>query len=225
MAASRFVDLSHPIESGQPGYPGLPAPRIEAYLTRAASRAMYQGKAEFEISRVEMVGNTGTYLDSPYHRFEGRPDIAELPLESVAGLPGHRLDGHLGPDGRGVALDLPSGLAGAAVLIRTDWDARWGTPAYWEPGPFVGATAVGALIEAKVALVGVDFWNVDDTGDPARPAHTRFLDAGIVIVEHLRGLDLLPATGFRFSAVPAPIRGAASLPVRAFAELDVERPH
>ena len=223
MSATRLVDLSHAIESGQPGYPGLPGPRVEAYLTRAASRANYQGQAEFEISRIDMVGNTGTYLDSPYHRFEGRPDIAELPLEAVAGLPGRRLDGRLGPDGRIVELDLPPGLAGTAVLIRTGWDARWGTPAYWEPGPFVGSAAVAALIEARVALVGVDFWNVDDTGDPARPAHTRFLDAGILIVEHLRGLDQLPAAGFRFSAVPAPIRGAASLPVRAFAELEVER--
>ncbi len=212
MATSRFVDLSHPIESGQPGYPGLPAPRIEAYLTRAASRANYQDQAEFEISRIEMVGNTGTYLDSPYHRFEGRPDVAELPLETVTGLPGHRLDGRLGPDGRSVALDLPSGLAGAAVLIRTGWDARWGTPAYWEPGPFVGAVAVGALIEANVALVGVDFWNVDDTGDPARPAHTRLLDAGILIVEHLRGLGPASGDGLPVQRRPRPDPGRRVAP-------------
>ena len=215
----RFVDLSHPVVSGAPGYPGLPPALVEAFLSREASRDVYQGQAEFEIDRVDMVGNTGTYLDSPYHRFAGRPDIAALPLASIAGLAGHRLDARLGPDGRTVAVELPAGVARAAVLIRTGWDARWGTPAYWEPGPFLGDAAIGALVEAGVGLVGVDFWNVDDTGNLARPAHTRLLDAGILIVEHLCGLDQLPAAGFRFTAVPAPIRGAASLPVRAFAEL------
>ena len=219
MGASRFVDLSHPIVSGQDGYPGLPAPLVEAQLTREASRANYQGQAEFEISRVELVGNSGTYLDSPYHRFADRRDVAQLPLESIAGLPGIRVDAELGADRRSVGIRLPAGIAGAAVLIRTGWDRRRGTPAYWEPGPFVGGDAIDALLAARVALVGVDFWNIDDTTDPARPAHTRLLDAGVLIVEHLRGLDRLPSAGFRFSAVPAPIRGGTSFPVRAFADL------
>jgi arylformamidase len=223
MSAIRLVDLSHPIVSGEPGYPGLPVPRVEAWLSHAASRSRYAGQAEFEISRVFLVGNTGTYLDSPRHRFAGRLDVADLPLERLAGLPGVCLDARFTARRRAVVVDLPPDVAGQAVLLRTGWDRRWGTPRYWEPGPFVSRDLAASLVAAGAALVGVDGWNVDDTEDPSRPAHTVLLDAGVPIVEHLAGLRALPPSGFRFFAVPAPIRGAATLPVRAFAELPAGR--
>jgi len=216
----RFIDLSHAIVSGASGYPGFPVARIEPWLSHSASRSIYAGQAEFEISRVFMVGNTGTYIDSPYHRYPTGTDIAGLALESVASVPGICLDAALAADGRSVGLALPDEVRGNALLIRTGWDGRWGTERYWEPGPIIDLSLARRIVEAGVALVGVDFWNVDDSADPARPAHTTLLAAGIPIVEHLTGLVDLPPRGFRFSAVPASIRGAASMPVRAFAEID-----
>jgi kynurenine formamidase len=219
---TRFVDLSHRVVSGAAGYPGLPAPRIEPHISHAASQSMYAGAAEFEITRVFMVGNSGTYLDSPYHRFAGGTDIAGLPLAALAGLPGRVIEVRLDGPGRRIEIDAVSGrdLAGTAILLRTNWDRYWGTDAYWRPAPFVPAQLAERLVEWQVALVGIDAWNVDDVEDPARPAHTTLLRAGIPIVEHLTGLELLPREGFRFCAVPAPVQGAASLPVRAFAEIE-----
>jgi kynurenine formamidase len=202
---------------------------VEPHISHAASRAAYGGRAEFEITRVFLVGNTGTYLDSPYHRHRGAPDVAGLPLAAVAALPGVRLDAALGEDGRTIGLDLDAAgaddgaLAGRAVLVRTGWDARRGSPGYWAPGPFVPAGLARRLVAADVALVGVDCWNIDDPGDPTRPAHTELLGAGIPIVEHLAGLDRLPLGGFRFHAAPVAVRGAASFPVRAYAEVPRRR--
>lgn len=213
-----YVDLSHPIRSGMPVIPGLPVPRIEAWRSHAASRSTYGGLAEFEITRLFMVGNTGTYLDSPYHRDPGAADIAGLRLEAVAGLDGVVLDGV--PSGRAVGFGADAeDLGGRAVLVRTGWDARFDTPGYWTDGPFLAVDAVERLVAAGAALVGVDFSNVDDLTDLARPAHTALLRAGIPIVEHLRGLERLPRSGFRFFAPPVAVVGAAALPVRAFAEV------
>jgi arylformamidase len=217
-----FVDLSHPIRSGMAAYPGFPVPRVEPFISHPASRPAYQHRAEFEITRLFMVGNTGTYLDSPYHRHPGTADIGSLPLESMAGLPGRVVVPGRSGDGRALKLQLSDDLAGSALLVRTGWDERWGSAAYWQPGPFLGASTVRRLVDLGVALVGVDFWNVDDTSDPARPAHTHLLGASIPIVEHLTGLDRLPLAGFRFFAVPAPVLGAASMPVRAFAEVEAD---
>lgn len=201
-------------------YPGFPPAKLGALLTHEESRPRYEGKAEFFISRVEMVGNTGTYLDSPFHRFPGGADLSQIPLEKVAGLEGLTLDPKPA-EGRAVTIDCPDDeLKGRAVLIRTGWDRRWGTESYWELGPFLGAECLDLLVRARPTLVGVDFWNVDDTTDPARPAHTRLLEAGILIVEHLANLAALPRTGFKFYAVPLRIVRGASFPVRAFAELD-----
>lgn len=215
-----LIDLSHPIRSGMAAYPGFPAPRVEPFISHRSSRPLYEGQAEFEITRLFMVGNTGTYLDSPYHRHAEAADIGRLPLESLAGLPGRlvRAGSGAGTD-RALALELADDMAGSAVLIRTGWDERWGTEAYWQPGPYLDAAVAQRLVDIGVALVGVDFWNIDDTHDPARPAHTQLLGAGIPIVEHLTRLGQLPAAGFRFFAVPAPILGAASMPIRAFAEV------
>lgn len=215
----KLLDLSHPIRDGMQAYPGLPSPRIGAHLDHAASREKYQHKAEFYLGKVEMVGNVGTYIDAPFHRYSGGVDLAGLPLESIAGLRGVCVDGAPGPSR---AIDLPDvgDVRGRAVLVRTGWDRRWGTPAYWEPGPFLSSASVERLLHGGAALVGVDFWNVDDTTDPARPVHTRLLGAGVPIVEHMTGLGALPRDGFRFTAVPPPLVNGASFPVRAFAELD-----
>lgn len=211
-------DLSHPIADGRGAYPGLPEPRIEPILDHASSRERYEGKAEFYLGRIEMACNTGTYLDAPFHRFPDGADLARLPLERLAGLPGMVVDA---PGGHGpLELDLePEEVAGRAVLVRTGRDADWPGESYWRDGPFLGPGTVGALIEGRAGLVGVDFANVDDTEDPARPAHTRLLEAGIPIVENLRALAPLPADGFRFTAAPLAVVGGASFPVRAFAEI------
>jgi kynurenine formamidase len=213
----RLVELSHPIEHGMAVYPGLPRPEITAPVDRAGAPGE-TGPAGFRLSRIEMAGNTGTYLDAPRHRFRDGVDLASLPLERLVALPGLVVDA--GP-GAG-AIELPRDTAawqGRAVLIRTGWDARWGTPAYWEPGPFVAGSGLERLVAAGPALVGVDFWNIDDTRDPLRPAHTALLGEGIPIVEHLCRLEALPAEGFRFSAAPLALVGGASSPVRAWAEL------
>lgn len=215
----KYVELNHILEDGMMAYPGLPSPKIGAFLDHEASRTHYADQAEFYLGRVDMVCNVGTYLDSPYHRYRDRCDLSQIPLERVAGVPGIVLDAAASPD-RSIAFDCSaSELRGRAVLIRTGWDRRWGTDAYWKPGPYLAASLVDLLIYAGVILVGVDFWNVDDTEDPSRPAHTRLLAEGILIVEHLCNLSTLPRTGFRFSAVPLRVVRGASFPIRAFAEL------
>jgi kynurenine formamidase len=200
-------------------YPGFPSPTIGAWLTREDSRARYGGKAEFYIGKVDMVGNVGTYLDSPFHRHADGADLNKIPLESIAGLDGVVIDGKPLSD-RGISLVCNEvELRGRAVLVRTGWDSRWGTEEYWSLGPFLNEESIDLLVQSKAALVGVDFWNIDDTENPSRPAHTRLLAAGIPIVEHLANLFGLPRTGFRFYAVPPRIVSGASFPVRAFAEL------
>ena len=211
----RFVELNHVLEDGMAAYPGLPNARISALLDHATSKARHDGKAEFYLGKVDMPCNVGTYLDSPFHRYADRDDLSQVGLDRVAGLPGTVLDAALTP--RAVHPPYDGVAEAGAVLIRTGWDARWGTPEYWELGPFLAPAFLDELIRAKPALVGVDFWNVDNTEDPARPAHTRLLAAGILVVEHLTNLQALPPTGFRFSAVPLRIVRGASFPVRAFA--------
>jgi len=204
---------------GMRAYPGYPSPKVRAYLTREDSRSHYEGKAEFLIGMVEMVGNVGTYLDAPFHRHPKGADLSEIPLESIAGLDGVVIEGGFS-SGRSISIDCnASELCGRAVLVRTGWDERWGTDRYWELGPFLSDDSVDLLVKSRAVLVGVDFWNVDDVENKSRPAHTRLLGAKIPIVEHLAKLSLLPRSGFRFYAVPPPIAKGASFPVRAFAEL------
>jgi arylformamidase len=214
----RFVELSHALEDGMAVFPGLPRPRIGAFLDHQSSRPHYKGLAEFYLGRVEMPTNIGTYLDSPFHRFERAPDLSQVPLDRLAGVPGIVIDA-TSTTGRSIDVSLVQDVRGRAVLIATDWDRRWRTPSYWEPCPFLAPTSVEQLVRAGAALVGIDTWNVDDTEDPARQAHTRLLDAGILIVEHLCNLRALPRDGFRFFAAPPRIVRGASFPVRAFAEI------
>jgi kynurenine formamidase len=226
--AVRRVDLSHAIEDGLVTYRGLPAPRIGDHLSREASRAHYAPGTEFQIGRIEMVGNTGTYLDSPFHRFDDGIDLAGLSLDRLAdlraivvratGIEGRAVDVHLV---RAALADLDA--PGSAILVQTGWgDAHWGTEAYFDGHPFLTGDAARALVRAGPALVGIDTYNIDDTADPTRPAHTALLGAGIPIVEHLWRLGELPLVGARFSAVPAPIHGMGTFPVRAHAMVDVD---
>jgi arylformamidase len=216
---SRFVELSHVLEPGMPVYPGFPEPDFTPILTHEQSRERYRDRSEFLLGRANMPTNTGTYLDVPFHRYRDGDDLSRVALEMVAGLPGFVVDAD-SADGRALALDVNAGdLRGRAVLVRTGWSERWGTDGYWEPGPFLSASALDVLIDGRAALVGVDFWNVDDTEDLARPAHTRLLAERILIVEHMTNLRALPRDGFRFFAVPPRLVGGAGFPVRAFAEV------
>jgi arylformamidase len=214
-----FIELNHVIENGMPSYPGIPGPRISALLDHEASRDRYEGRAAFYLGRADLAGNTGTYLDSPFHRDADGADLSDLPLHAVAGLETAVLDAEM-TDDRSVDVNLPAtDLAGGAVLVRTGWDRNWGSAEYWSAGPYLSAGAVRKLAAARPALVGVDFSNVDDTNDPSRPAHTRLLRSGILILEHLCNLNDLPAREVFFYAVPLRIVDGASFPVRAFAEV------
>jgi arylformamidase len=216
---TKFIELNHVIENGMPAYPGIPGPRIFALLDHGASREHYEGMAEFYLGRADLSGNTGTYLDSPFHRDPDGADLSELPLSAVAGLEAVVIDAEM-TDRRSVDVELvAANVGGRAVLVRTGWDRNWGSDEYWTFGPHLSAEAVRVLAGARPALVGVDFSNVDDTNDPSRPAHTRLLRSGILILEHLCNLDDLPEKGALLYAVPLRISGGASFSVRAFAEV------
>ena len=217
----RSVDLSHEIVDGMTTHPGIPAPSISTFLSFEASEGRYAPGTTFQIGRIDLVANTGTYIDTPAHRFEGGPDLADLALERVVDLPGVVVD-VAGRDSREIGPDDfdDVAVAGQAVLIRTGWDAHWGTPAYLAGHPFLTAAGADYLVGAGAALVGIDSLNIDSLEDAARPAHTAILAANVPLVEHLTGLDALPATGFRFFAVPPRIRSMATFPIRAFALVD-----
>jgi arylformamidase len=211
-----LLDLSHTIEHGMTTHPGLPGPIICDFLSREASRARYAPGVEFHIGKIEMVANTGTYLDAPFHRYAGGKDLSRLPLESLAGLDAIVVDGpQTGPVGP--ELFARRNLRGRAVLVRTGWDAHWGTARYLSGHPFLTRDAAEHLVRQGVALVGIDSVNIDDLNDPSRPVHSALLGADIPIVEHLAALGPLPLDGFRFSAVPAKVAGFGTWPVRAFA--------
>ncbi|MPV36279.1 cyclase family protein [Georgenia subflava] len=210
-----LVDLSHDIEHGMLTYPGLPGPEIGEHLTFDASRESYAAGTEFAIGRISMVANTGTYLDTPAHRYRDGHDLAGLALERCADLPAVVVDA----DGV-VEADAFAGLAvsGAAVLLRTGWDRHWGTDRYGDPAhPSLTAEGARALVDGGAVLVGIDSVNIDATTTGERPAHSLLLGAGIPVVEHLTNLAELPTTGARFTAVPPKVRGMATFPVRAFA--------
>lgn len=217
---ARLIDLTHPVEDGMVTYPGLPGPRLGVHLSRADSRARYAPGTEFEIGRITMVANTGTYLDAPAHRFADGADLAGLPLDRTAALPGTVIDVRDSPRRAVDAAALAgSELSGRAVLIRTGWDRHWRTPEYGTGAPFLTAAAADLLVGAGAALVGIDSVNLDDVGDGHRPAHTVLLAAGIPVLEHLTGLGALPAGGFTLHAAAVPVRGMGTFPVRAYAVL------
>jgi arylformamidase len=215
----RRADLSHPIEDGMITVPGLPPPRIRADSVSAGlPPGRYGPGVEFAIGEITLCGNTGTYLDSPFHRYPGGDDLAALPLGRLADLDGVVVD-VTGSRTRAVgrAHFLPYQVRDKAVLVRTGWDRHWGSGGYAGAHPFLTAEAAAHLADSGALLVGIDAINIDDTGDPERPAHSLLLAAGIPVCEHLTGLDALPAAGFRFSAVPPRIAGFGTFPVRAYA--------
>ncbi|MFD6700268.1 MULTISPECIES: cyclase family protein [unclassified Microbacterium] len=221
-SARRIVDLSHPIHAGLVTYPGLPAPEITPFLTRADSRAKYAPGTEFAMDVITMIGNTGTYIDSPFHRYADGGDLSSLPLEKLVDLPAEvfHLADAWSPDRRGIgsATLADRDLHGAAVLLHTGWDRHFGTPAYGRGAPFLAEGGAQALVDAGVALVGIDSLNIDDTESGGeRPAHSILLAAGIPVVEHLANLGSLPARGARFTAAPPAVAGFGTFPVRAHA--------
>ena len=213
-----LIDVSHAIEDGMVTYKGLPAPVITEYLTRERSRDRYAPGTEFQIGKIEMVANTGTYLDSPFHRYADGKDLSRLDLNSLANIDGIVVR-HVGSPERaipgGALKDLD--VKDKAVLFHTGWDMRWRTDGYSDgTHPFLSAAAADYLAERGATLVGIDSFNIDDTVDGQRPAHSILLAAGIPIVEHLCGLGDLPDHGFRFFAVPVKVKGFGTFPVRAF---------
>jgi kynurenine formamidase len=216
----RLVELSHDIVAGMTTYPGLPGPEITPHLTRADSRARYAPGTEFAIDRISMVGNTGTYVDSPFHRYAEGADLAGVPLGSVADLPAVvvRLTDSV-ERGIGPAAFAAVDVAGAAVLLHTGWDRHWGTDAYGGPAPYLTEAGARLLAETGARLVGIDGVNIDDTRGGSRPAHSILLAAGIPVLEHLTGLVGVPVTGARLHAAPPRVRGFGTFPVRAYAVL------
>ncbi len=231
-AGKHLIDLSHTIEDGLITYKGLPAPIICDFLSREQSRQHYAAGTEFQIGKIEMVANTGTYLDSPFHRYEDGKDLSELELRSLADLDGIVINAHpateensKAPTGRrtpnlAIGADAFANLEveGKAVLIHTGWAQHWRTDKYFEgTHPFLTKAGAQFLADNGAVLVGIDSYNIDDTADLARPAHSILLGAEIPIVEHMCNLDQLPKGGFKFFAVPVKVRGMGTFPVRAFA--------
>jgi arylformamidase len=219
---TRVVDLSHPIRAGLVTYPGLPAPVITPHLTREDSRARYAPGTEFAMDVITMIGNTGTYLDSPFHRYADGADLAGLDLSTLVELRAEvfALTDTWDATHRGIGAATFAGrdVRGAAVLLHTGWDRHFGTPEYGSGAPFLAADGAHHLIDAGAVLVGIDSVNIDDTESGGeRPAHTLLLGAGVHVVEHLTNLGALPERGARFTAAPPAVEGFGTFPVRAFA--------
>ena len=216
----RLIELNHVIEDGMVTYKGLPAPIICDFLSRPDSRANYEAGTEFQIGSITMCSNTGTYLDTPFHRFPDGDDLAAMPLDKVSALPGcvvRIAASQIAVDVDDfAAVDVP----GHAVLVHTGWDRHWRTDTYFEGHPYLTASAAELLRDAGAALVGIDSHNIDDTAVNLRPVHSILLGAGIPIVEHMTGLAKLPDTDFVFHAAPPRVKGMGTFPVRAHAIID-----
>lgn len=214
----RLIDLSHTVVDGMVTLKGYPAPIICDFLSREASRALYAPGTEFHIGRIDMIANTGTYVDSPFHRYADGKDLSELPLESLADLDAVVVRA-TERSGRAIDRMAFAGIEvkGRAVLVHTGHAAHWGTDAYFERHPYLTRAAAEHLRDEGAVFVGIDTLNIDDTDDGERPVHSTLLRADIPICEHMRGLELVPDDGFRFFAVPVKVRAFGTFPVRAFA--------
>jgi kynurenine formamidase len=213
----RLVDLSHSVEDGMVTYRGLPAPVVCDFLSREESRSHYDEGTEFQIGRIDMCANTGTYVDSPFHRYADGADLAQLPLDRLADLEAVKVD-VTGASQRAIGHEhfRSYDVRGKAVLVYTGWDRHWRTDDYFENHPFLTADAASLLADQGAALVGIDSLNIDDTDDGARPVHSTLLAQTIPVCEHLTNLGELPESGWRFSAVPVKVRGMGTFPVRAY---------
>lgn len=216
-ASTRFVEVSHVIEAGMKTYPDLPVPEPKILMDYDDSREHYHGESEFFIASLHLCGNTGTYVDSPRHRYRGGTDLAGLPLESVAHVPVVKIDVR-DASARGIGPERFRGLdlAGKAVIVNTGWARHWRTESYFEAHPFLTAEACEHLVRAGARLVGIDSLNIDDTEDFKRPAHTLLLGAGIPVCEHMTNLEAMDPTGGYLHAAPIAWAGGVTFPVRAY---------
>lgn len=214
-----LIDLSHTVEEGVVTYKGLPAPIICDYLSREASRKIYAPGTEFQIGKIEMVANTGTYLDSPFHRYADGKDLSQLRLEQLANLPAVKVSAVGQPRIDSAFFRSLKDLRGKAVLVETGWSRHWKTDRYYEGHPFLTEDAAKFLVQAGVVLVGIDSHNIDSTADGTRPVHSALLGNEVLIVEHMTNLARVPTDGFKFSAVPVKVKGFGTYPVRAFASV------
>lgn len=217
LASMAIIDLSHTVRDGLVTYKGLPAPVICDFWNRDESAANYDDGSSFQIGRIDMVANTGTYIDAPFHRYATGRDIAGLPMNSIANLPGSVVHIRTGVQAIGPEYFADIDIAGRAVLVHTGWDQYWGKEQYFEEHPFLTEQAALLLRERKATLVGIDSYNIDNSATRKRPVHSVLLGADIPIVEHMTNLQALPDTGFLFTAAPVKIEGMGSFPVRAFA--------
>lgn len=215
---SKLIELSHTIEEGLITYKGIPAPLICDFLSRKDSESHYADGVSFCINQIDMPANTGTYIDSPFHRYENGKDLSQLDLNCVTELEGVivRTNDHAIDATHFQNLDL----TGKAVLIQTGWSRHWKTDAYFENHPFLTKDAAEYLKQQGVALAGIDSLNIDDIEDLERPVHSILLAAEIPIVEHLCNLESLPISGFRFNSAPVKIKGFGTFPVRAYAVVE-----
>ena len=217
---TRLVELSHLIEAGMTTYKGFPGPAICDFWTREESAGFYDDGSSFHIGRIDMIANTGTYLDTPFHRYADGDDLAGVAIERVAALPGIVVRQ---PWENGLMIDSrafeSADIEGKAVLVHTGWDRHWGSAAYFDDHPFLTAEAAQLLVNRGAALVGIDSYNIDDTRTRSRPVHSTLLGEGVLICEHMTNLGALPDEGFSFTAAPPKIEGMGTFPVRAFALL------
>src|SRR6476469_7488885 len=213
-----LIDLSHEVRANMVTYRGLPAPLICDFMSREDSRSIYAKGTEFQIGKIEMVGNTGTYLDSPFHRYADGKDLSQLSLESLVDLDCIVVDARMRTS-RAIDQGAFAGLdmKGKAVLVMTGWDANWGRDEYFEGHPYLTEDAARGLVEKGAVLVGIDALNIDCIDDGTRPGHSTLLGADVLIVEHMCNLAVLPDSGFRFFAAPVKVAGFGTFPVRAFA--------
>jgi kynurenine formamidase len=220
LRGTRLIDVSHTVEHEMITYKGLPAPVVCDWMSREASRARYAHGTEFQIGRIEMVGNTGTYIDSPFHRYADGKDLSELPLEAVANVDALVVR----VDPRATSIDAvplqADAVKGRAVLFHTGWDRHWRTDAYFENQPHLTERAAEWLAKAGAVIVGIDSFNIDSVATGERPVHTVLLGHDVPIVEHMRGLAEVPEQGSRFTAVPVKVKGFGTFPVRAFVATD-----
>ena len=214
-----LIDLSHTVHDGLVTYKGLPPPLICDFVSREASKRLYADGTTFQIGSIELCSNTGTYIDTPWHRYEDGRDLSEIDLDSVAQLKGVKV--HIGPERAVIDADAFEGIDvdGCAVLIQTDWSRHWNTEAYYEGHPYLTEAAAVHLRDAGAVLVGIDTYNIDDVSGGERPVHSVLLGAEVLIVEHMTNLSEVPESGFRFYAVPVKVRGMGTFPVRAFAQV------
>ena len=221
MQTAHVVDLTQPLDGAIPNYPGIPKLETTTVLSREQSREIYDGDTEFLIQRYKITGNYGTYMDSPYHRYPDGIDLARIPLPTIVGVPGIRIDARDATTSGRRTIDESylneTDIRGKAVLFWTGWDERWPNDQYMEPGPFISRELAHRLVEEGATLVGIDTWNIDDVQDRCRPAHSILLRNGIPIVENLRGLSELNSEEYQFHAAPLPIRNGTAVPVRAYA--------